>query len=77
MSESMENLKARLPASLRGQKYFSSELWGLPLFLSLFAVTLTLFVFLITIYESIGYDILPFAGVVLFGFPFGVRAALH
>jgi signal transduction histidine kinase len=39
------------------------EFWGLPLFLILFAVTFTLFVFLVSIFQSLGADILPFAGV--------------
>lgn len=66
MDDLLTRMRGRLSSTLKGRKYLSSELWGLPLFLSLFAVTLTLFVFLITIYESIGHDILPFAGVFIF-----------
>lgn len=43
-----------------------AEIWGLPLFLALFAVTFTLLVFLVTIYQSLGADILPVAGVFIF-----------
>ncbi|RMH56779.1 MAG: PAS domain-containing protein [Candidatus Hydrogenedentota bacterium] len=50
----------------RGPLRLSGELWGLPLFLALFAVTFTLLVFLITIYQSLGADILPIAGVFIF-----------
>jgi nitrogen-specific signal transduction histidine kinase len=44
----------------------TNEFWGLPLFLALFAVTFTLFVFLVTIFGTLGQDILPFAGVFIF-----------
>ncbi|MBL4888647.1 MAG: hypothetical protein JKX97_01340, partial [Candidatus Lindowbacteria bacterium] len=43
-----------------------SEFWGLPLFLALFSVTFTLLVFLVTIYGSLGANILPFAAVFTF-----------
>lgn len=46
--------------------YISRDIWGLPLFVALFAVTFTLFVFLVTIYESIGQNIIPFAGIFIF-----------
>lgn len=39
------------------------EFWGLPLFLVLFAATFTLFVLLVSIFQTLGTDILPFAGV--------------
>ncbi len=48
------------------REVITNEYWGLPLFLALFAVTFTLFVFLVTIYESLGLNILPLAAVFIF-----------
>lgn len=57
---------SRRIADLIPPSVITNEFWGLPLFVSLFAVTFTLWVFLISISQSIGADILPFAIVFTF-----------
>jgi len=49
-----------------GRAFAVKQFWGLPLFIVLFAITFTLFVLLVSIFEALGADILPFAGVFIF-----------
>lgn len=53
-------------ADLLPRSVVTNEFWGLPLFVALFAITFTLWVFLVSISQSIGADILPFAMVFTF-----------
>ncbi len=61
MNSGRRNLADLLPRSV-----ITNEFWGLPLFVALFAVTFTLWVFLISISQSLGANILPFAMVFTF-----------
>lgn len=61
MKPTRRNISDLLPRSV-----ITNEFWGLPLFVALFAVTFTLWVFLISISQQLGANILPFAMVFTF-----------